>query len=202
MATVNYKLIKNFFTKEELNLLQRYCYRQLDDYKTCEFDTQCFSPAWYKDPLMDSLLDSKKFLVEKESGLKLNPTYAYWRYYVFGGKLSKHTDRPSCEVSVTTCIKKHDDWPIVVEGTSLELEEGDGVLYAGCVQEHWRPGIYKGEGLAQVFMHYVDVDGPFVHHSFDSILKNEGAIFCEGDEEIIKKERKKFLNERKNNNKR
>jgi hypothetical protein len=50
---------------------------------------------------MTALLDTKLPLVEKKSDLKLLPTYAYWRYYVFGGKLSKHTDRPACEISVS-----------------------------------------------------------------------------------------------------
>jgi hypothetical protein len=100
---------------------------------------------------MNVILDTKLPLVEKESNLKLFPTYAYWRYYVFGGTLNKHLDRPACEISITACIKKYDNWPMIVEGTEFELEEGDAVLYAGYDQEHWRPGIYKGEGMAQVF---------------------------------------------------
>ena len=42
-------------------------------------DPQSFSPAWYLDPLMLSFLDLKLPIVEKESGLKLFPTYTYWR---------------------------------------------------------------------------------------------------------------------------
>tara|TARA_R110000751_G_scaffold15913_1_gene51072 strand:+ start:249 stop:770 length:522 start_codon:yes stop_codon:yes gene_type:complete len=168
MAAVNYKLIKNFFSKKELELFQKYCYNKLDLNKYYQLeDSQSFSPAWYNDPLMTGLLDIKLPIVEKESNLKLFPTYAYWRYYVFGAVLKKHTDRPSCEISITACIKKYDDWPIVVEGTSFELEEGDAVLYAGCDQEHWRPGIYKGEGMAQVFFHYVNQNGPNKNHAYD-----------------------------------
>jgi|TARA_E500000318_G_scaffold31107_1_gene30860 hypothetical protein len=170
MAAVNYKLIKNFFSKEELKVYQKYCYNKLDENKYT-IDEHNFSPAWYNDPLMNSLLDVKLPVVEKESNLKLYPTYAYWRYYIFGGMLKKHSDRPACEISVTTCIKKHDKWPIVVEGTSFELEEGDAVLYAGCDQKHWRPGIYKGEGIAQVFLHYVNQNGPNKDHAYDQINK-------------------------------
>ena len=176
MAAVEYKLIKNFFSKEELELLQKYCHIKLDmnkDYFPI-LDDQSFSPAWYNDPLMNGLLDVKLPLVEKESNLELFPTYAYWRYYVFGGTLFKHTDRQSCEISVTACIKKYDNWPIVVEGTEFELEEGDAVLYAGCDQEHWRPGIYKGEGMAQVFFHYVNQNGLYRHHAYDNFLKTTG----------------------------
>tara|TARA_R110002126_G_scaffold156415_1_gene303760 strand:+ start:535 stop:1053 length:519 start_codon:yes stop_codon:yes gene_type:complete len=172
MAAVNYKLIKNFFLKEELNVLQKYCYNKLDlnqDYILD--DGQSFSPAWYIDPLMTALLDTKLTKVEKESNLKLFPTYAYWRYYVFGATLKKHIDRPSCEISITACIKKYDNWPLIIEGKTFELKEGDALLYAGCEQKHGRPGIYKGEGMAQVFFHYVNQNGPNKNHAYDKINK-------------------------------
>ena len=173
MAAVKYKLIKNFFLEEELKVLDKYCYSKLDNNIDCNIDTQSFSPAWYNDPLMNAFLQTKLSMVEKESNLKLFPTYAYWRYYVFGGTLAKHTDRPACEISITACIKKYDNWPIVVEGTSFEIEEGDAILYAGCDQEHWRPGIYKGEGMAQVFFHYVNQVGPNKNHAYDQIAIEE-----------------------------
>ena len=56
MATVKNKLIKNFFTKEELNLFQIYCSKRLNVNKDYTIDVQSFSPAWYNDSLMDSLL--------------------------------------------------------------------------------------------------------------------------------------------------
>ena len=173
MAGIVNKLIKNFFDKKELNILQKYCINKLHKNKDYTLDGQSFSPAWYEDPLMTALLDTKLSLVEKNSKLKLFPTYAYWRYYVYGGSLAKHVDRPSCEISVTTCIKKYEDWPIVVEGKEFELEEGDAVLYGGCDQEHWRPGTYKGSGMAQVFLHYVNQNGPYKNHAYDRIKKNE-----------------------------
>jgi hypothetical protein len=172
MATIDNKLIKNFFNKEELNILQKYCYNKVDQNTDYKIDNKIFSPMWYNDPLMTSFLETKLPLVEKESNLKLFQTYAYWRYYVFGATLKKHTDRPACEISVTVCIKKYDKWPIIVEGKSFELEEGDAVLYAGCEQKHWRPGVYKGEGMAQVFLHYVNQNGPNQDHAYDQIFKN------------------------------
>ena len=53
--------------------------------------------------------------------------------------------------------------------TSFELEEGDAVLYNGCDQKHWRPSVYKGEGMAQVFLHYVNQNGPNKDHAYDQI---------------------------------
>ena len=173
MATVDYKLIKNFFSKEELNVFKKYCYNKLDLNKDYRLDSQSFSPAWYNDPLMTSLLDTKLPLVEKESNLKLFQTYAYWRYYVLGATLKQHIDRPACEISVTACIKKYDNWPLIIEGETFELEEGDALLYAGCEQKHGRPDIYKGEGMAQVFFHYVNQNGPNRKHAYDALNKND-----------------------------
>ena len=171
MATVDYKLIKNFFSKKEVEVLQNYCYNKLDMNRDYKLDSQSFSPAWYNDSLMTSFLDIKLPKVEKESNLKLFPTYAYWRYYVFGAMLKKHTDRPSCEISITACIKKYDNWPLIIEGDTIELKEGEALMYSGCDQSHGRPGIYKGKGMAQVFFHYVNQNGPNKDHAYDQIDK-------------------------------
>jgi len=200
MATVNYKLIKNFFTKEEVKLFQIYCYRQLDLNKDYKIDEQSFSPSFNIDPLTHALLELKTPLVEKESGLNLFPSYTYWRYYIFGAHLAKHTDRPACEVSVTVCVKKYDKWPLVIEGDSYELEEGDGLLYAGCVHEHWRPGIYKGEGLAQIFFHYVDKNGPFTHHAYDQYCLTHNGRQSKEDQKIMNELKLKFKKEIKTKN--
>ena len=186
MAAVKNKLIKNFFTKEELNLFQIYCSKRLNVNKDYIID-ETFSPSFSQDCLTNALLQTKTQLVEKESGFKLFPTYSYWRYYIFGANLAKHSDRPACEISVTACIKKYDNWPIVIEGHSFELEEGDAILYAGCTQEHWRPGVYKGEGMAQVFFHYVDKSGPFTHHAYDNYWLQTGQIESEKDKKIMEK---------------
>ena len=74
MATVDNKLIKNFFNKEELNILQKYCYNKLDFDKDYVLDNQSFSPAWYDDPVITALRDLKLPKIELESKLKLFPT--------------------------------------------------------------------------------------------------------------------------------
>ena len=95
---------------------------------------------------MVALLNTKLPFVEKETNLQLLPAYAYWRYYIFGATLNEHTDREPCEISISVCIKKYDDWPFTIEDKEFELEEGQAILYAGCDQKHGRPGVYKGEG--------------------------------------------------------
>ena len=175
MYSICFRYVKNSMDAEDV-LVTAFTkvFDKIDQFKDHTIDSQCFSPAWYNDPLMNGLLYIKLHLIEKESNVELFQKYGYWRYYVFGATLSKHTDRPSCEISVTACIKKYDNWPLIIEGTEFELEEGDGLLYAGCDQEHGRPGIYKGEGMAQVFFHYVNKNGRHTKDSYDNFLKTTG----------------------------
>ena len=71
------------------------------------------------------------------------------------------------------CIKKYDNWPLIIEKQIIELEEGEALLYAGCDQKHGRPGIYKGNGMAQLFLHYVNQNGPYKKHAYDQVSKNK-----------------------------
>jgi hypothetical protein len=86
--------------------------------------------------------------------------------------LRRHRDRPACEISVTLNIgqKPLDPWPIYVQGEGephgAELKPGDGLLYRGIEPFHWRDA-YRGEALVQVFLHYVDRDGPHADQKFD-----------------------------------
>jgi len=191
MATIDYKVIKNFFSKDELKIYQRYCDNKIAEGQY-DFSPISFSPFYVDDPLMLSLLHYKLPVVEKESNLKLLPGYASLRYYVFGGSLYIHRDRPVSEISVTSCLKKYDNWPLIIENETIELEEGDGLLYSGCIQRHGRPGIYKGEGMAQVLMHYVNKNGPFLHHANDAFNRERKLRFSIEDRKIIKKEIEKY----------
>tara|TARA_Y100000356_G_scaffold118678_1_gene109823 strand:+ start:1042 stop:1389 length:348 start_codon:yes stop_codon:yes gene_type:complete len=98
--------------------------------------------------------------MEKETGLELLPTYAFWRMYTKNAVLEKHTDRPSCEISVTVHIDSDKTpWPIYIDGNPVETKPGDAVIYLGCELEHWRDS-FKGDWHAQTFLHYVDKNGP------------------------------------------
>jgi hypothetical protein len=194
-----YKVIPKLLNGAELKLAHEYCKQKhitnLDSFD--EVQNNCGDTKFYKDPLMEVFLRDKKKILEKNINLQLHETYTYWRYYCFGSKLTKHTDRPACQISVTANIKSYDEWPIVVEGNSINLKEGQAILYYGCLAKHWRPGIYKGDGMAQVFFHYVDANGPFYHHEQDKYLLSTGNIASENDEKIVEEMTKKFYEGRK-----
>ena len=116
----------------------------------------------YADVAMETLLEALRAKMEKETGYKLNETYAYARIYKTGDILHRHKDRYSCEVS-TTLNLGGDPWPIYLDptgkkgqsGIKVELEPGDMLIYSGCDLEHWREA-FPGKDCAQVFLHYND----------------------------------------------
>jgi len=121
----------------------------------------------YSDFVMETLLLKLLPTVEKETKLKLIPTYSYTRFYKTGDELKRHKDRPSCEVSITLNLGGN-NWNIYLEpsgktnkkGIAVSLEAGDILIYKGCELEHWREK-FKGESCAQAFLHYNNVEGQF-----------------------------------------
>jgi hypothetical protein len=164
-----YKIINNFLSKDEIILLNQYCvYRHRNNINSFDIRMSPNGDTFFiNDPLMESILKIKTSLVENESGLKLFPTYTYWRMYTYGSSLKKHRDRPSCEISLTIKIGSDGTkWPIFVDGTPIELNDGDALLYSGCEVLHWREK-FNGDWNSQVFIHYVDKNGLYKDMKFD-----------------------------------
>lgn len=127
----------------------------------------------YGDPALDTLLGRSTALVSRAVGRPAQPTYSFVRVYRRGQELTAHTDRPACEYSVTVHLGASDPtpWPVSyrdLDGQDhhVELAVGDGVIYRGCDVTHWREPC-PVEWYAQVFLHYVDSDGPHAAERFD-----------------------------------
>jgi hypothetical protein len=131
------------------------------------------APAKYGDPVTDRLLEQLLPKLEP-AHCSLLPTYSYWRVYRRGDCLKKHRDRPACEISLTLSIDYDGEspgpWPILLQNAegehSIEVHRGCGLLYKGTEIYHWREACTPLWAV-QVFLHYVDRDGPFQHHRFD-----------------------------------
>ena len=132
------------------------------------------SYSYYNLAVCDILLGRLIDKISKAAGKTLKPTYTYCRVYLKGSDLKPHKDRPSCEYSVTLNLSQTHPWPIFMGKKSLTLNPGDGVLYKGCEIEHYRE-VFEGDEYVQVFLHYVDAEGPYKNHVYDqkNILKNE-----------------------------
>jgi len=140
----------------------------------------------YADWVMETLLQYMRPIMKAKTGMDLVPTYSYTRLYEKGNILTRHKDRPSCEVS-TTLHLGGDEWPIFLnpnperggvygpehgkfklqlykptndKGIRVDLKVGDMLIYSGCELEHWREP-FQGNVCSQVFLHYNHANGPF-----------------------------------------
>lgn len=186
-----YVHLADFLDKENCAQLTAELKKLVEQGKTTK-DAQCpKSQAVHGAPVFDSLLEQLTPNFELASGKRLYPTYAYARLYAPGEELKIHTDRPACEISATLTLGfEGDAWPIYMgdyaeEGqgrkittqqgdtkwltneSEIVMAAGDAVLYRGVDKVHWRNPYKEGVWQAQVFLHYVDADGPHAEWKYD-----------------------------------
>jgi hypothetical protein len=135
------------------------------------------SNGFYKNPLFEKLLEHLLPAIEQHSGYQLYKTYSYARQYHLGEELKIHRDRNACEVTVSLCLGNEGiPWPIWIRDKdkkihSIESEPGDAVIFKGVELPHWRdPNTYGA--CAQVFLHYVDREGPYADERDDKKTNN------------------------------
>ena len=190
-----YCIIKNAVDKDLAMFLYNYFHMKKKVYDTCRqaryispFETmfgfyeQPGTPGAivphtycsYADIALETLLEKLKPIVEKTTGLKVQPAYSFARLYKNGDVLPRHKDRFSCEIS-TTIYLGGDEWPIYLDpkndkieksiinyksqgnkGVKVDLKAGDMLIYRGCELEHWREKFTKNNCF-QAFLHYNNV---------------------------------------------
>jgi len=185
-----YTVIKQAISKDLAIFIANYFRMQKQVYDTCR-ERRYFSPfetiigyyegeneqipntySQYANMAMETLMLKCQPIMEKTTGLKLDPNYTYARIYKKGDELKRHKDRFSCEIS-TTMNLGGDDWPIYLspnenvgapdgknitvaskaKGIKVDLKPGDMLVYRGIELEHWREK-FKGKECVQVFLHY------------------------------------------------
>lgn len=172
-AIEKYVHLEGFLDVRSCNELTKELKRLVDANLT-KRDTQCpISESVHGAMAFDKLLVDLLPHFEQASGKKLYPTYSYARLYKPGEKLEIHTDREACEISATITIGLDGEaWPIYMgdedkkNASKIVMKVGDAVLYRGMEKHHWRKK-FKGNWQAQVFLHYVDADGPHKEWKFD-----------------------------------
>ena len=120
----------------------------------------------YGDTFMETLMMKVLPVMKQHTDLDVIPTYSYTRAYKKGDVLKKHKDRPSCEISTTLHLGGN-PWSIYVEGTKIDFNVGDMLIYSGCELEHWREP-FEGNVCVQTFLHYNNANGQYAHtNKFD-----------------------------------
>jgi len=187
-----YVHLKDFLHEDSCKELARELKRLVAQKKTVK-DEQCpKSEAIHGAVTFDKLLEDLTPHFEAASGLKLFPTYSYARLYNNQGEvLENHRDRPACEISATLTLDFEGDvWPIYMADEATEtdgvlkigqhgakdyiknvaeikMSVGDAVMYRGCEKFHFREPYKEGKWQAQVFLHYVDQNGPHAEWKYD-----------------------------------
>ena len=110
-------------------------------------------------------------IIEKETDLKLIPTFCYVRKYFQGSILYSHTDRDACEISLSYCISGP-EWEMNMGDNTIKTKIGNAVIYKGCEIIHGRPKPSSGE-VIQVFNHWVISEGIKLKSAYDN-KKNRG----------------------------
>jgi PKHD-type hydroxylase len=167
-----YVVLSEVIPKQECFELAQHMFNLFEQGKLVRDDQCPLSDAVYGDPKFDALLARLAEPLGRNIGKKLLPTYTYARIYRPGEILKKHKDRPSCELSATLTLAydAKSSWPIFFANGNkelpIQLEAGEMAVYRGCDLVHWRPP-FKGNWHVQVFLHYVDAEGPYADHAYD-----------------------------------
>jgi len=186
--------LKDFLDKDSCQELTQELNNYIAQGKTAKDDQCPLSEGIHGAPTFDKLLEDLLPHFEKASGKRLYPTYSYARLYKTGEELKIHSDRPACEISATITLgwsgkqwaifmadptdKDSEAEPYNSEGvneykgvkakniSAVWMNVGDAVLYRGQEKLHWREK-FEGEWQAQLFLHYVDADGPHANQKYD-----------------------------------
>jgi len=166
-----YVILKDVLNKQQCDQFVQMMFEQHDQGNLVQ-DEQCpESNAIYGFPPFEELLANLSDPLGRAVGRELLPTYTYARIYRPGEILKIHKDRPSCEISATMTLGFDAEaiWPIYFDEEkeiAVPLDVGELAVYKGCDVAHWRPA-FKGQWHVQVFLHYVDANGPYKDHIYD-----------------------------------
>lgn len=169
-----YVHLKNVLDEKLCKNLTDYLKKLVSQQQTIR-DSQCpLSEAVHGAEEFDKLLEQLKPYFEEKLGLNLFPTYSYARLYSFNDELKIHRDREACEISATLTLGfEGDKWAIYMgnnedksNSSEIIMEIGDAVLYKGIEKYHWRDK-FNGKWQAQVFLHYVNANGPYAEWKYD-----------------------------------
>ena len=126
-------------------------------------------------------------IMSELTGADLLPSYDYFRIYQKDDICRVHSDRPSCEHSVSMTLAYSDGipWPLEVGSvrvsgedpceddwgdeahTGVAMQPGDAVLYSGIDLRHGRTQPNPNAWSAHLFLFWVERGGKFAQHAFD-----------------------------------
>lgn len=151
------KIIKNFISKEEAEILTKQIKQNSNTFKDCK---QCEGTVYKHNFLpVVHLLTTKTKEISDLLEEKVLPSYCYTRIYKKNTELVPHVDRAACEITTTVHLYGDKPWKLDIAGEKILLDIGDAAIYEGTIQKHSRVGKYKGNEYINTFLHYVRMNG-------------------------------------------
>jgi len=166
--------------------------KKLSNYKNFGVEQQVEgSLSRYLHPQYSKVHSEVRLILEKFIGRKLYNTYYYDRFYFPGQELTKHIDRPACEISVSVHISSNikQDWAFYIKTPdgykdstkkevlfygkeeSIILKPGDGIVYKGCERPHWRN---RMPGFLDTVLYNDKLDELYYHQIFFHYVLQDG----------------------------
>ena len=166
--------------------------KKLSNYKNFGVEQQVEgSLSRYLHPQYSKVHSEVRLILEKFIGRKLYNTYYYDRFYFPGQELTRHLDRPACEISVSVHISSNikQDWAFYIKTPdgykdstkkevlfygkeeSIILKPGDGIVYKGCERPHWRN---RMPGFLDTVLYNDKLDELYYHQIFFHYVLQDG----------------------------
>lgn len=162
------RIIKDFFTAEEVEVLQAIIKYQKNAKNLVEFYSPLVLPdlsrmqieVMYPPTIQRKLELFASEMVGEEVFMSHNSYLSYHKEHNAGTnpKLPVHYDSDNyfSKLTMDYQLDANIDWPIVIEGESFNLQYGDLLVFWGAGQVHWRePVLFKdGDNTEVLTMHF------------------------------------------------
>tara|TARA_R100001443_G_C3315185_1_gene168706 strand:- start:106 stop:756 length:651 start_codon:yes stop_codon:yes gene_type:complete len=183
-----YQEIPNLISIEEAKKIKEYDYNLLiRDKVLIEYDIGRGSVyTGYRPKSTSFIMKRLKPILEKMVGEELLPSYWFTTIYHGNSFMHNHTDRPSCEISVSLNIHSEQDWPLYFENLNKNYigcvtRIGQAVAYLGSECKHWREPLESrifGERYMQSFFHFVRKNGEYADYKYDKFKHSKSLDNC------------------------
>lgn len=171
-------LLKNLVPVELLSLMNKRA-ELIKASGYTDTDNELFKrQGFHNDPFFAKIhQDIFSPIVQKKVGKILKPSYNFLAFYHMNeGICPVHLDRPQCYITLDICLNQKKIWPLYInvdrhefidpedsdliekikkESQQFDLNPGDGLIYSGTEQPHWRNKIDTDNYCHLVFFHFV-----------------------------------------------
>lgn len=165
----NFAKISNLVRPLELISLKKYCENlKKNGYLDGDFNAQNKQRSHFYDDQQLKWLHKRLLpILERISGIKLEPSYSFLAFYWGGGEVPLHYDKKNCFITASLAINasKKDllkKWPLIIKTKGSAWKKlywaiGEALIFNGHLIQHSRPALPKNQWADIFIMHYARI---------------------------------------------